>query len=255
MQANLTEMKQVLLNLTINALEAVPPVDGEVCVEGRRTRDWVELSRQGQRPGDVPGRPAARVRALLHRPAGNGPGDRGTGLGLSITHAIIESHGGPYPGRKRRRRPRRRFTVRLPAPERDPPAGRGRVRRMDRRAARQQHDRGRPGASQADRTIAPRHPRRPRRVPRDPRRQQRRQPARETPPARTRSRATPRVFTASTGAIKAEANMASTFPIEGITSPRIRQGPLQRTRLVGSQQTRPLKRTLPAPAATIPRPC
>jgi len=34
--ANMTEMKQVLLNLTVNALEAVPPERGEVRIGGRR---------------------------------------------------------------------------------------------------------------------------------------------------------------------------------------------------------------------------
>lgn len=126
-EANATEMKQVLLNLTINALDAVPPIQGEVRIEGRRTREWVELSVRDNGRGMSPD-----VLAHVFEPfftARKGRVDangqllnRGTGLGLSITHAIVESHGGRIsvesdgPGRGAR------FTVQLPA--RQPPAGR-----------------------------------------------------------------------------------------------------------------------------------
>jgi signal transduction histidine kinase len=112
-QANLTEMKQVLLNLTINALESVQPMGGEVSIEGRRTRDWVELCVNDNGRGMAP-----EVLRHVFEPfftARRGSGGRGTGLGLSITHAIVESHGGRIsaesagPGRGAR------FTVRLPA--------------------------------------------------------------------------------------------------------------------------------------------
>jgi two-component system, NtrC family, sensor kinase len=122
-EANATEMKQVLLNLTINALEAVPPIRGEVRIEGRRTPEWIELSVRDNGRG-------MSAEVLQHvfepffttrraRPPGgdeNGsPPNRGTGLGLSITHAIVESHGGRIsvesdgPGRGAR------FIVQLPA--------------------------------------------------------------------------------------------------------------------------------------------
>ena len=112
-QANASEMKQVLLNLTINALEAAPPMQGEVCIEGRRTADWVELSITDNGRGM-----AADVLPHVFEPfftSRKGSPNRGTGLGLSITHAIIESHGGRIcaesdgPGRGAR------FIVRLPA--------------------------------------------------------------------------------------------------------------------------------------------
>jgi signal transduction histidine kinase len=111
--ANLTEMKQVLLNLTINALESVQPVEGEVSIEGGRTRDWVELSVNDNGRGIGPD-----VLRHVFEPfftARRDQAGRGTGLGLSITHAIVESHGGRIyaesdgPGRGAR------FVVRLPA--------------------------------------------------------------------------------------------------------------------------------------------
>jgi len=111
--ANPSEMKQVLLNLTINALEAVPAERGEVRIGGRRAGEWIELSIEDNGKGMSP-------ETLQHvfEPfftAKRGAGEPGTGLGLSITHAIVENHGGRIraessgPGRGSR------FTVRLPA--------------------------------------------------------------------------------------------------------------------------------------------
>ncbi|HSV15848.1 MAG TPA: HAMP domain-containing sensor histidine kinase, partial [Tepidisphaeraceae bacterium] len=111
--ANPTEMKQVLLNLTINALEAVPPLRGEVRITGRRVGQLVELSVQDNGKG-------MKLETLenVFEPfftAKRGACEPGTGLGLSITHAIIENHGGRItaesdgPGRGSR------FIVHLPA--------------------------------------------------------------------------------------------------------------------------------------------
>jgi signal transduction histidine kinase len=117
-RANLTEMKQVLLNLTINALEAVAPGEGEVCIEGRRNNEWIELSVKDNGRGMGPD-----VLSRVFEPfftARRTNGERGTGLGLSITHAIVEGHHGRLeaesdgPGRGSR------FTIRIPAT-----AGRG----------------------------------------------------------------------------------------------------------------------------------
>jgi signal transduction histidine kinase len=111
--ANLTEMKQVLLNLTVNALEAVPPDTGMVRVGGRRVGDGVEVFVEDNGKGMTP-----ETLEQIFEPfftAKRGAGDPGTGLGLSITHAIVENHGGRIraesagPGRGSR------FTVTLPA--------------------------------------------------------------------------------------------------------------------------------------------
>ena len=120
--ANPTEMKQVLLNLTVNALEAVPAERGEVRIGGRRNGDWIELSVEDNGKGMSP-----ETLEHVFEPfftAKRGAGEPGTGLGLSITHAIIENHGGRIraesngPGRGSR------FIVRFPAIAKMQAAGR-----------------------------------------------------------------------------------------------------------------------------------
>jgi signal transduction histidine kinase len=111
--ANASEMKQVLLNLTVNALEAVPPGAGEVVIEGRRRDDWVEVSVSDNGRG-IPPESLPHVFEPFFTDK-RGSGEPGTGLGLSITHAIVEGHGGRIdahsdgPGRGSR------FTFQLPA--------------------------------------------------------------------------------------------------------------------------------------------
>jgi signal transduction histidine kinase len=111
--ANPTEMKQVLLNLTVNALEAVPGESGEVRIGGRRTGDWIEVYVEDNGKGM-----SAETLHQVFEPFftnKRGVGEPGTGLGLSITNAIVENLGGGIraesagPGRGSR------FTVRLPA--------------------------------------------------------------------------------------------------------------------------------------------
>jgi signal transduction histidine kinase len=111
--ANATEMKQVLLNLTVNALEAVSAERGEVRISGRRAGDWVEVSVQDNGKGMTP-----ETIEQVFEPfftAKRGAGEPGTGLGLSITHAIIENHGGRLRAESDGLGRGSRFTVRLPA--------------------------------------------------------------------------------------------------------------------------------------------
>jgi two-component system NtrC family sensor kinase len=111
--ANPTEMKQVLLNLTVNALEAVPNGRGEVRIGGRRAGDWVELSVEDNGKGMTP-----ETLEHVFEPfftAKRGAGEPGTGLGLSITHAIIENHGGRIRAESSGPGHGSRFIVRFPA--------------------------------------------------------------------------------------------------------------------------------------------
>jgi signal transduction histidine kinase len=85
------EMKQVVLNLTVNALDAVP-AGGEVRIEVGRNNGWVELKVRDNGRG-MSSQTLDRVFEpfFTDKRGVRGPG---TGLGLSITHAIVESHGG-----------------------------------------------------------------------------------------------------------------------------------------------------------------
>ncbi len=111
--ANPTEMKQVLLNLTVNALEAVAPQRGEVRISGRRSGEWVEVAVEDNGKGMTPSTLQNVFEPFFT--AKRGAGDPGTGLGLSITHAIIENHGGRITAASDGPGHGSRFTVRLPA--------------------------------------------------------------------------------------------------------------------------------------------
>ncbi len=109
---NETELRQVVLNLTINALEAVEPDVGEVQLEGRRHNGTIELvvSDNGYGMTDETREhvfdPFYTQRTASKR--------RGLGLGLSITHAIVESHGGRITAQSDGPNCGSRFTVKLP---------------------------------------------------------------------------------------------------------------------------------------------
>jgi signal transduction histidine kinase len=111
--ANVTEMKQVLLNLTVNALEAVPPQRGEVRLTGRRSGEWVEVAVEDNGKGMT----ADTLQNVFEPFFTNkrGAGDPGTGLGLSITHAIVENHGGRIRAESAGAGRGSRFSILLPA--------------------------------------------------------------------------------------------------------------------------------------------
>ncbi|MGC8857117.1 MAG: sensor histidine kinase [Anaerolineae bacterium] len=87
------QMKQVLLNLIHNALQAMPK-GGELiistAVRPRDQRSWFTLSVQDTGIGIKP-----EDRERIFEPFFTTKGERGgTGLGLSITYGIIIEHGG-----------------------------------------------------------------------------------------------------------------------------------------------------------------
>src|SRR5262249_53223108 len=85
------QIKQVLINLVLNAIQATPP-NGEVRVVTRSVRrdditvDQIEVADTGT------GIPAAQLDHIFN-PFFTTK-DKGTGLGLSIAHQIIAEHGG-----------------------------------------------------------------------------------------------------------------------------------------------------------------
>jgi signal transduction histidine kinase len=111
--ANASEMKQVMLNLIVNALEAVSPGTGEVAVEGRRKDEWVEVSVSDNGRGIAPESLGHVFEPFFTEK--RGAGEPGTGLGLSITHAIVESHGGRIEAHSAGVGRGSRFTFQLPA--------------------------------------------------------------------------------------------------------------------------------------------
>lgn len=89
--ANESEMKQVMMNLLTNALEAVDDHVGQVQVSVRRLEKSVELTVKDNGRGMT-----AQTLDRIFEPFFTLPREqrRGTGLGLSITHAILDAHGG-----------------------------------------------------------------------------------------------------------------------------------------------------------------
>jgi len=87
------QMKQVLLNLIHNALQAMPD-GGELSIAtestSRHGRDWVMVSVRDTGVG-IPQLEQARIFEPFYTTRGN---QGGTGLGLSVTYGIITDHGG-----------------------------------------------------------------------------------------------------------------------------------------------------------------
>lgn len=105
------EMKQVVLNLAVNALEAVA-ADGHVNIDVGQNGGWVELRVRD----DGRGMSAETIERIFEPFFTDKRGVRepGTGLGLSITHAIVESHGGRITASSAGPGKGSEFVVRLP---------------------------------------------------------------------------------------------------------------------------------------------
>jgi len=110
--ANEVEMKQVVLNLLVNALEALPAKGGEVRVELEADDSVVRLAVVDNGKGLTP-ETAQRVFEPFYTDK-KGSLEPGTGLGLSITHAIVESHGGRIHAQSDGPGKGSRFVVELP---------------------------------------------------------------------------------------------------------------------------------------------
>ncbi len=90
---DVNQMKQVLLNLIHNALQAMP-AGGELVIATesayRDARDWIIVSVCDTGVG-IPKLDQARIFEPFYTTKGN---QGGTGLGLSVTYGIITDHGG-----------------------------------------------------------------------------------------------------------------------------------------------------------------
>jgi signal transduction histidine kinase len=79
-------LRQVLLNLTRNALEAMQASGGHVTLRGRAAGSMLEIEVQDDGPGFPNDLPVFDAFFTTK--------DQGTGLGLSLVHRIIQDHGG-----------------------------------------------------------------------------------------------------------------------------------------------------------------
>lgn len=105
------QMKQMVMNLIFNALEATAPA-GEVVIRLQRQSPWIVLSVHD----DGRGMDHATLEQVFEPfyTDKRGAQQPGTGLGLSITHAIISEHGGSIHAHSDGPGKGSAFTVRLP---------------------------------------------------------------------------------------------------------------------------------------------
>jgi PAS domain S-box-containing protein len=93
-QASEGEVRQVLLNLIGNALDAMP-LGGTLTLRTRQDRDW-KTGRMGVRAtvGDTGEGMTPETRAHLFEAFYTTKGAKGTGLGLWVSSEIVKKHGG-----------------------------------------------------------------------------------------------------------------------------------------------------------------
>jgi signal transduction histidine kinase len=85
------ELRQIILNLVINALEAVEPLNGQVKISLRRCGEQIELIVADNGHGMMPHVLSRAFEPFFTEKRGERPG---TGLGLSVAHAIVADHQG-----------------------------------------------------------------------------------------------------------------------------------------------------------------
>jgi signal transduction histidine kinase len=81
------QLTQVLLNLVINAIEAMPE-GGELSLTSSTADDWLHVAIHDTGPGINPDE-AAKIFEPFYTTKADG-----TGLGLAVSYGIIERHGG-----------------------------------------------------------------------------------------------------------------------------------------------------------------
>jgi signal transduction histidine kinase len=89
-QGNSNQLQQVLMNLMINAQQAMEGDRGSVTVTTRQFDDAVEIRVRD----DGPGIPAETLPKLFEPFFTTKATGKGTGLGLSVTYGIIQDHNG-----------------------------------------------------------------------------------------------------------------------------------------------------------------
>ena len=83
------KLERALLNLLLNACEAVPPDTGKIDVTMRRVGDKLEIRVEDNGPGI-----ADAIREHLFDPFVSHGKENGTGMGLTVVQKIMQDHGG-----------------------------------------------------------------------------------------------------------------------------------------------------------------
>jgi signal transduction histidine kinase len=83
------KLERVLLNLVLNACEAVSPDSGKIDIALRRNGDNLEIRIEDNGPGI-----ADAIRDRLFEPFVSHGKENGTGMGLTVVQKILQDHGG-----------------------------------------------------------------------------------------------------------------------------------------------------------------
>lgn len=91
-QCNRQQLQQIVINLVMNALDALPDRSRGICIETRlnATQSTVELSITDEGVGMETGKMKQIMEPFYTTRRDQG----GTGLGLSITHSLLQEQGG-----------------------------------------------------------------------------------------------------------------------------------------------------------------
>jgi signal transduction histidine kinase len=111
------EVKQLILNLVLNAMEAVDPANGKVIIEIARHEDEIHLTFNDNGHGMTPDTLDKIFQPFFTEKRGQRPG---TGLGLSIAQAIVMDHGGKIEAHSEGLNTGSTFFIRLPAAKKEP---------------------------------------------------------------------------------------------------------------------------------------
>ncbi|MGC4120507.1 MAG: response regulator [Myxococcales bacterium] len=115
-EGDANEIEQVVLNLLMNALQALPETGGSVRLTTRHTGEWVEVAVQDTGAGIQPeNRSKIFNMGFTTKPPGEG-----TGFGLPISWSIAQAHGGRIDFESELGHGTT-FTLRLPATPLSPP--------------------------------------------------------------------------------------------------------------------------------------
>jgi signal transduction histidine kinase len=107
------ELNQVVLNLAMNAAQAISTPGGRVDLQARRTNGWIELAVSDNGCGMT----SETLEHVFEPFFTRRKAPTGTGLGLSISHAIVRRHHGELIAHSPGAGQGSTLTLRLPAPK------------------------------------------------------------------------------------------------------------------------------------------